>query len=417
MKTIKNNLLLVLFGILFLLASKANASVIPTLSLSPVDNTMSKITVYGDPNSLVDLHFGVSSAYVGSTDQNGNFTTTFGSNTHNLAGCNQTAYVIVSNQQSLMIPWSASGNSTCSTNTTANGYPIFSQNNITLNVGQSLSIGLNGNGGYSIASNSNSSILAATINGNNVNIYANAFGGATLNVCESDGQCANLVIVVVNTGAVNQTNTNNNPAISFSSFTLSSSNVNGNFLSPGSTISLSFSANQPNQVNTAWASFAGKRIGVSGSSPYTSSYIVTGNEGSTIPVVLALNDFNGRTAQMSLILDQNNISQVSTPVPTPAVVSTPNTVVANPVVNTSVESSNTTVSATKYKFSTSIKSGSTGKEVTELQTTLKKLDFYTGPINGKFGPLTETAVKKFQKAKKLTQTGALGPATRNALNK
>jgi hypothetical protein len=415
MKTIKNNLLLVLFGILFMFASQASASVVPTLSLSPVDNTMSKITVYGDPNSLVDLHFGGSSAYVGSTDQSGYFSTTFGSNTHNLAACNQTAYVIINNQQSLMIPWSASGNSTCSTNTVTNGYPIFSQNNVTLNVGQSLSIGLSGNGGYNIASNSNSSIVAATINGNNVNIYANAFGGATLNVCESDGQCSNLVIVVVNTGAVTQTNTANNPLVSFSSFTLSSSNVNGNFLSPGSTISLSFSANQPNQVNTAWASFAGKRVGLSGNSPYTSSYIVTGNEGSTIPVVLVLNDFNGRAAQMSMTLNQNNISQVSTPAPT--VVTTANNAVANNVANTSSESSNSSASAAKYKFSTSIKSGSAGKDVTELQTTLKKLNFYNGPINGKFGPLTETAVKKFQKAKKLTQTGALGPATRNALNK
>lgn len=414
MKIIKNNLLFALLGIMFLLASRAEASIIPTLSLSPVDNTMSKVTVYGDPNSLIELHFGSATLNIGSTDQNGNFSTTFGSNTHNLAACDQTAYVIVNHQQSLMIPWSANGNSSCSSNASTTGYPIFSQNNVALNVGQSLSIGLNGNGEYSIASNSNSSVVAATINGNNVNIYANAFGGATIRVCESDGQCANLLIVVVNTGAVVQTNTTTNPAVSFASFSLSSNNISGNFLSPGSTISLSFNASQPNQVNTAWASFAGKRVGVSVGSPYTATYVVTGNEGLSIPVVLALNDFNGRTAQMNFSLYQNTVqtSQSAPATPsTPVAVSAPDNVVTNPIVKT------VDAAATKYVFSASIKKGSKGKSVTELQTRLKTLGFYTGPVNGSFGSLTETAVKNFQKSKKLTQTGSLGPATRNALNK
>ena len=213
MKTIKKNLLSVFFAALFLFGafvSRADASIVPTLSLSSVDNTTSRVTVYGDPNSLVELHYGTSASTViniGSTDQNGNFSTSFGSNTHNLSACNQTAYVVVNNQQSLMISWSAGGNGSCSSNSSSSGYPIFSQNNLTLNVGQSISVGLSGNGGYSIASNSNSNVVAATINGNNISIYGNAFGGATLNVCESDGQCANLLIVVVNSGAVNQTNT------------------------------------------------------------------------------------------------------------------------------------------------------------------------------------------------------------------
>ena len=415
MKTIKKNLLWVLFIILFLSGTRADASIIPTLSLSPIDNATSKVTVYGDPNSNVELHFGGSSLIIGTTDQNGNFTTTFASNAHNLGACNQTAYVIVNNQQSLMIAWSGGGNSACSTNTSSNGYPIFSQNNLALNVGQSISIGLSGSGGYSISSNSNSNIVAATINGNNINIYGNAFGGAALNVCESDGQCANLVIVVVNTGAVAQTNTTVNPAISFASFSLSSNNVNGSFLNPGSTVTLNFTANQPNQVNTAWASFAGKRVGISGGSPYSATYIVTGNEGVSIPIVLALNDFNGRTAQMSLSLDQSNVAQVSNS-STVTAIPVVNNVVANPSANaTSVN--NASAGVAKYVFSASIKNGATGKEVTELQTRLKELGFYSSPVNGRFGPLTETAVKKFQKAKKLTQTGALGPATRNALNK
>jgi len=407
---------------IFFFGARAEASVIPTLSLSSVDNTTSKVTVYGDPNSLVELHFGGATLNIGSTDQNGNFSTSFASNTHNLGACNQTAYVIVNNQQSLMISWSAGGNSACSSGTsgTGTGFPIFSQNNLALNVGQSISVGLSGNGGYSIASNSNSNVVAATINDNNINIYANAFGGATLNVCESDGQCSNLSIVVVNTGAVAGTNTNTSPVVSFSSFSLSSNNVNGNFLSPGSIVTLNFSANQPNNVNTAWASIAGKRVGLSGSSPYSSSYTITGNEGSSIPIILALNDFNGRTAEMDLSLNQSNVAQVSSSassaVPANSAVSTVNNTVTNPVVNATAETANAGASS-KYVFSASIKNGSKGKEVTELQTRLKALGFYAGPINGSFGPLTETAVKKFQKSKKLAQTGALGPATIKDLNK
>ena len=419
MKTIKKNLLLMLLVVFFLSGARASASIVPTLSLSAVDNTTSKITVYGDPNSLIELHFGGATLNVGSTDQNGNFTTTFGSDTHNLSGCNQTAYVIVNNQQSLLIPWSANGNSACSSNTSVSNYPIFSQNNLTLNVGQSISISLSGSGGYSIANNSNGNVVAATINNSSVNIYANAFGGATLNVCESDGQCANLLIVVVNGGAVNQTSNTTIPSISFSSFSFSSTNVSGSFLSPGSIITLNFSANNPKEVNTAWASFAGKRVGLSGTSPYSTSYTITGNEGSSIPVVLTLNDFNSRAIQMNLTLDQNNISQSS--VANTVVNTAVNTNVVSPAINTVAEVANTNTKANtavkKYVFSSAIKNGSKGKEVTELQTRLKELGFYSGPINGSFGVLTETALKKFQKSKKLTQTGALGPGTRNALNK
>jgi peptidoglycan hydrolase-like protein with peptidoglycan-binding domain len=42
---------------------------------------------------------------------------------------------------------------------------------------------------------------------------------------------------------------------------------------------------------------------------------------------------------------------------------------------------------------------------------------YNGPINGNYGPLTKAAVKKFQKANKLTTDGILGVKTIELLNK
>ncbi|HHY81159.1 MAG TPA: peptidoglycan-binding protein, partial [Clostridiales bacterium] len=45
----------------------------------------------------------------------------------------------------------------------------------------------------------------------------------------------------------------------------------------------------------------------------------------------------------------------------------------------------------------------------------KKLGYYTGEIDGSYGPLTEAAVKAFQKDQKLEQDGVFGPKTRAAL--
>ncbi len=59
--------------------------------------------------------------------------------------------------------------------------------------------------------------------------------------------------------------------------------------------------------------------------------------------------------------------------------------------------------------------GSTGQAVKDIQTSLKRMGFYNGPINGKFGHQTQTAVIKFQQSKKLPADGVVGPKTRAAM--
>lgn len=63
-----------------------------------------------------------------------------------------------------------------------------------------------------------------------------------------------------------------------------------------------------------------------------------------------------------------------------------------------------------------LKLGSTGADVTTLQTKLNAAGFNVGTPDGNFGPGTQTAVVNFQKAKNLTPAdGIVGPATWAAL--
>ena len=52
----------------------------------------------------------------------------------------------------------------------------------------------------------------------------------------------------------------------------------------------------------------------------------------------------------------------------------------------------------------------------DIQTALKNAGFYNGPIDGKFGQLTSSAVMEFQKANGLKQDGKIGQQTWSKLS-
>ena len=58
-----------------------------------------------------------------------------------------------------------------------------------------------------------------------------------------------------------------------------------------------------------------------------------------------------------------------------------------------------------------------GPEVAALQTQLRDLGFYQGPIDSSFGPITKRAVQALQRQAGLRADGAVGPDTRAALSR
>ena len=80
----------------------------------------------------------------------------------------------------------------------------------------------------------------------------------------------------------------------------------------------------------------------------------------------------------------------------------------------------TTTTATaptaSYVTSTSLRSGTKSDEVKYLQQALATGGYYTGAIDGSFGPMTLAAVKAYQTKMGLTVDGIAGPQTLGSLN-
>jgi peptidoglycan hydrolase-like protein with peptidoglycan-binding domain len=81
---------------------------------------------------------------------------------------------------------------------------------------------------------------------------------------------------------------------------------------------------------------------------------------------------------------------------------------------TSTASSNTSSSSTP-PTTTTLRFGSRGAQVEQLQQKLKDKGFYTYTITGQFGSITETAVRNFQRANNLQVDGIAGPQTLSRL--
>ncbi len=76
--------------------------------------------------------------------------------------------------------------------------------------------------------------------------------------------------------------------------------------------------------------------------------------------------------------------------------------------SSSSSSSSSSTDSSSSSTQTSWRNGSTGEEVTKIQTRLTELGFYTGAIDGNFGDATEAAYRAFQEAAGVTVDGIAG---------
>jgi N-acetylmuramoyl-L-alanine amidase len=75
----------------------------------------------------------------------------------------------------------------------------------------------------------------------------------------------------------------------------------------------------------------------------------------------------------------------------------------------------TTAAVTSPVELPTLRVGMYGPAVIRVQERLQRLDFYTGALDGVFGPQTEAAVKAFQRSRQLNPDGVIGPVTWQAL--
>lgn len=81
------------------------------------------------------------------------------------------------------------------------------------------------------------------------------------------------------------------------------------------------------------------------------------------------------------------------------------------------KSSGVVLGQNHFNFTQKMKFGSQGNEVMELQKFLNAKGYNCGVADGRFGKMTEGALKQFQAANKLDVDGIVGPMTRSYLNK
>ncbi len=169
-----------------------------------------------------------------------------------------------------------SGNSSMCSNvyvTVNGGYNYgnlnFSQNNITINAGQSASVNIYSSysGTYYVSSNSNSSVVSASVSGATVNLYGQNTGSSNVTVCQNNGSTCGTIYVTVqgsSSGSVtfSQNNLNLNASQS-QSVTLYGYYSNNNFYINGNTNS--------NAVST---SLSGSQLTITGQNSGSSTITV-----------------------------------------------------------------------------------------------------------------------------------------------
>lgn len=83
----------------------------------------------------------------------------------------------------------------------------------------------------------------------------------------------------------------------------------------------------------------------------------------------------------------------------------------------SVVSTLTILGSPSEALASQLKRGDNNSEVRNVQSCLKRLGYFNGPVNGNFASITEAAVRKFQRDSGISAIGIVGPRTQAALQR
>ena len=261
-------------------------------------------------------------------------------------------------------------------NYSSNGGPItLSQSNLTLSSNQTTTVTISGGANPYVLSTSANSTYQANINGNILNITALNSGSSQISICSSNGGSCTWLSLTVNSPTLQP-------------FYLSQNNIS---LTPGQdgTVSIfggvlnSYSATYNSNSSISSTNVSGNMLTIKGIKP-----------GHNV-IVVCDSAINCSSVSATIATTTSVVQQNTTPV---------------------AQTSNPTQSNSKYIFTKNLLLGSIGAEVSELQKRLTAEGVYSGPINGRFGPMTKSAVIKYQKNHKINPVGTLGLITRTVLN-
>ena len=96
---------------------------------------------------------------------------------------------------------------TVNSSTSSTNPPTFSQNNLSLNVGQQTTVNIAGTGNFYVANNTYSNVASASINGSLITVMASNVGNSSISICQNGGQCATLYVAVTQNSVATPTPT------------------------------------------------------------------------------------------------------------------------------------------------------------------------------------------------------------------
>ncbi|MBI2889038.1 MAG: peptidoglycan-binding protein [Candidatus Liptonbacteria bacterium] len=326
----------------------------------------------------------------------------------------------------------------------------FSQNNITLSSGQTLPITVSGGtGNYAITSNSNPTVVQATLSSSTVTLYAPATSGtAVVTVCSSGtSSCGTLSVSVsasaaaasqslVVFGAANPPVTvgqdtpvtvsgasgkytiGNNPSPNLVKASLNAGTLTLTGVAPGSAfVTVCDASNSNNCATVFFTVINGPAAAPPVAAPAPAAPVApvpVPTPAAPAPVVAAAPQTASTNAEVLAVLQsmQSKLLQLV------AEIQTMQNTLLQLVAKVTASAPNVPVAAQTvgYQFMYDLSLGSNGDDVTALQNRLTRTGFYSGPVTGFYGSLTKEGVTRYQTAHSLPALGTLDMSTRVMLN-